>query len=76
MSVSGEHGWERLLGIANTLVFHEVRVPLNTARLALTNLDGESAFQDMSDDHKDLILGLDGSLKMMEQVSQGPLRAF
>jgi hypothetical protein len=43
-------------------------VPLNTARLAVTNLDGEGAFAPMSEDQKDMILGLDGSLRMMEKV--------
>lgn len=64
MERSAEHSKKRFV----SYIFHEVRVPLNTARLALTNLDGESAFKDMSDDHKDLILGLDGSLRMMEKV--------
>lgn len=54
--------------LADVAVFHEVRVPLNTARLAVTNLDSEGAFAQMHADQQDLILGLDGSLRMMEKV--------
>lgn len=51
-----------------TVVFHEVRVPLNTARLALANLDAEGAFGELKNDQRELIVGLDVSLRMMEKV--------
>lgn len=49
-------------------IFHEVRVPLNTARLALANLHAEGAFLDLQTDQRDLILGLDSSMRLMEKV--------
>lgn len=54
--------------LAETTVFHEVRVPLNTARLALANLDAEGAFAHAKSDQRDLIIGLDDSHRMMEKV--------
>jgi signal transduction histidine kinase len=51
-------------------IFHEVRVPLNTATLATQNLEGEGVFASdrLSTDHRDMIDGLIGSLDMMEKV--------
>lgn len=49
-------------------IFHEVRVPLNTARLALANLHAEGAFLELQADQRDLILGLDSSMRLMEKV--------
>lgn len=49
-------------------VFHEVRVPLNTARLALANLDAEGAFAHTKHDQRDLLVGLNDSHRMMEKV--------
>lgn len=49
-------------------VFHEVRVPLNTALLAVQNLDGEGVFKNIDEDQADLVHGLMGSLAMMEKV--------
>lgn len=51
-----------------TYIFHEVRVPLNTARLALANLHAEGAFLKLEGDQRDLILGLDSSMRLMEKV--------
>lgn len=50
-------------------IFHEVRVPLNTALLALQNLDGEDVFKDLDKDQAIMVNGLMGSLTMMEKVS-------
>lgn len=49
-------------------IFHEVRVPLNTALLALQNLDGEDVFKDLDNDQAIMVNGLMGSLTMMEKV--------
>jgi len=49
-------------------IFHEVRVPLNTALLAAQNLEAEGLFESLSVDHRDMIDGLMGSLDMMEKV--------
>lgn len=51
-------------------IFHEVRVPLNTALLALQNLDGEDVFRDLNEDQAIMVNGLMGSLTMMEKVSE------
>jgi signal transduction histidine kinase len=51
-----------------TAVFHEVRVPLNTALLALENLKGEGMFKDLNADTDDMVNGLVASLSMMEKV--------
>lgn len=50
------------------LVFHEVRVPLNTALLAVQNLKGEGVFSGLDDDMDDMVHGLMGSLTMMEKA--------
>lgn len=49
-------------------VFHEVRVPLNTALLAVQNLDGEEVFKGLPEDQAEMVHGLMGSLTMMEKV--------
>lgn len=49
-------------------IFHEVRVPLNTARLALANLHAEGAFHALHAEQRDLIVGLDASMRLMEKV--------
>lgn len=49
-------------------VFHEVRVPLNTALLAVQNLEGEHAFRHLPADQEEMVAGLSGSLGMMEKV--------
>lgn len=51
-------------------IFHEVRVPLNTARLALSNLDAEGAFSTLPQDQRELLVGLDVSLRTMGKVSR------
>ena len=50
------------------IVFHEVRVPLNTALLAVQNLEGEQVFRSIDPDQKEMLHGLKGSLTMMEKV--------
>ncbi|KAL1406736.1 hypothetical protein Q8F55_006140 [Vanrija albida] len=50
-------------------IFHEVRVPLNTALLAVQNLEGEGVFKNLSEDHSEMIYGLMGSLTIMEKAS-------
>ncbi|KAM0752870.1 hypothetical protein T439DRAFT_323479 [Meredithblackwellia eburnea MCA 4105] len=50
-------------------LFHEVRVPLNTAMLAFQNLHSEGAFQDLEKGPQSLeIFALDSSLTTMQQV--------
>ncbi|KAK4683944.1 hypothetical protein P7C73_g6264, partial [Tremellales sp. Uapishka_1] len=49
-------------------IFHEVRVPLNTALLAVQNLDGEDVFRGLHEDQAEMVHGLMGSLTMMEKV--------
>ncbi|KAK8864179.1 hypothetical protein IAR55_001425 [Kwoniella newhampshirensis] len=49
-------------------IFHEVRVPLNTALLAVQNLDGENVFEGLEEDQAEMVHGLMGSLTMMEKV--------
>ncbi|OCF42763.1 two-component system sensor protein [Kwoniella heveanensis CBS 569] len=49
-------------------IFHEVRVPLNTALLAVQNLDGEDVFRGLGEDQTEMVHGLMGSLTMMEKV--------
>lgn len=49
-------------------IFHEVRVPLNTALLSLQNLVGEEVFREASTDSLELVDVLQGSLGMMEKV--------
>lgn len=50
------------------LVFHEVRVPLNTALLAVQNLQGERVFENVQQDQAEMVDGLISSLSMMEKV--------
>lgn len=50
-------------------IFHEVRVPLNTALLAVQNLEGEDVFKGLQEDQAEMVHGLMGSLTMMEKVS-------
>jgi signal transduction histidine kinase/CheY-like chemotaxis protein len=49
-------------------IFHEVRVPLNTALLSLQNLMGEEVFKGMAVEHIELVDVLQASLGMMEKV--------
>ena len=49
-------------------IFHEVRVPLNTALLAVQNLEGENVFKGLPGDQSEMVHGLMGSLTMMEKV--------
>ncbi|WVR07277.1 hypothetical protein IAU60_004318 [Kwoniella sp. DSM 27419] len=49
-------------------IFHEVRVPLNTALLAVQNLEGENVFEGLESDQAEMVHGLMGSLTMMEKV--------
>lgn len=50
-------------------IFHEVRVPLNTALLAVQNLAGEHFFEKCVDEQqREMVDGLMGSLTMMEKV--------
>jgi len=45
-----------------------VRVPLNTALLAVQNLEGENVFKGLDTDQGEMVHGLMGSLTMMEKV--------
>lgn len=54
-------------------IFHEVRVPLNTALLAVQNLEGEDVFKGLQEDQKEMVHGLMGSLTMMEKVRLLPM---
>lgn len=49
-------------------IFHEVRVPLNTAMLAVQNLEGEGVFKNLDEDRGTMVHGLTSSLGMMEKV--------
>lgn len=49
-------------------IFHEVRVPLNSALLAYQNLLGEKVFSSANEDQKDMVTGLSSSLFTMEKV--------
>ncbi|EJU04543.1 hypothetical protein DACRYDRAFT_113942 [Dacryopinax primogenitus] len=50
-------------------IFHEVRVPLNTAALAFQNLKSAEAFkEDETETHETEIHALEASLSMMQQV--------
>ncbi|GAA6022631.1 hypothetical protein JCM10207_003930 [Rhodosporidiobolus poonsookiae] len=51
----------------SSYIFHEVRVPLNTALLALQNIKADGAFNESSD-HAIEYAALQGSLEMMSQV--------
>ena len=45
-----------------------MRVPLNTALLAVQNLEGENVFKGLDTDQGEMVHGLMGSLTMMEKV--------
>ncbi|KAG9023299.1 hypothetical protein FRB95_013270 [Tulasnella sp. JGI-2019a] len=49
-------------------IFHEVRVPLNSAMLAYQNLQSNNAFEKVQEDQAVEIHALEGSLTMMQQV--------
>ncbi|KAG8876393.1 hypothetical protein FRB98_007321, partial [Tulasnella sp. 332] len=49
-------------------IFHEVRVPLNSAMLAYQNLQSNNAFERAQEDQAVEIHALEGSLTMMQQV--------
>lgn len=49
-------------------IFHEVRVPLNTALLAVQNLEGENVFRHVQADQGEMVHGLVRSLTTMEKV--------
>lgn len=51
----------------SSYIFHEVRVPLNTALLAVQNLSHTANF-DKGSDAADEFAALEGSLQMMSQV--------
>ncbi|KAL8283844.1 hypothetical protein RQP46_005276 [Phenoliferia psychrophenolica] len=51
----------------SSYIFHEVRVPLNTALLAVQNLEGAQVFDKTSDQAVEYA-ALEGSLQMMSQV--------
>ncbi|KAJ3181302.1 hypothetical protein HDU85_003610 [Gaertneriomyces sp. JEL0708] len=49
-------------------IFHEVRVPLNAALLAIQNLAGEGVFDSCDRDQREVVDALTGSLGMMAKV--------
>jgi signal transduction histidine kinase len=49
-------------------VFHEIRLPLNTALLAVQSLEHEGATTKLDLEHAGMVRGLTGSLGMMERV--------
>lgn len=49
-------------------IFHEVRVPLNTAYLAFQNLQGTAAFNDRDEDQMVEVYALESSLQQVQQV--------
>lgn len=51
----------------SSYIFHEVRVPLNTALLAVQNIEGGNGFDNESE-HAVEFMALQGSLSMMSQV--------
>jgi signal transduction histidine kinase len=51
------------------LVFHEVRVPLNTALLSVQNLEADDVFRNLPPSQEECVLGLSSSLALMEKVS-------
>jgi signal transduction histidine kinase len=53
---------------ADDIVFHEVRVPLNTALLAVQNLEGENVFRQVQAEQGEMVHGLVRSLTTMEKV--------
>ncbi|KAK4051135.1 hypothetical protein OIV83_002957 [Microbotryomycetes sp. JL201] len=52
----------------SSYIFHEVRVPLNTALLAVQNLQATNAFGEKGSDQSIEYAALEGSLRMMSQV--------
>ena len=52
-----------------TTVFHEVRVPLNTALLSVQNLKEDGALSSGNTEQAELTTGLTSSLSMMEKVN-------
>ena len=57
-----------ITNIALTDIFHEVRVPLNSAMLAYQNLQSNEAFKPLQEDQAVEIHALEGSLTVMQQV--------
>lgn len=51
----------------SSYIFHEVRVPLNTALLAVQNLEGANVFENNTEQAVEY-MALQGSLSMMSQV--------
>jgi signal transduction histidine kinase len=51
------------------LVFHEVRVPLNTALLSVQNLEADDVFRNLPPSQEECVLGLSSSLALMEKVN-------
>ncbi|KAJ3165975.1 hypothetical protein HDU87_002491 [Geranomyces variabilis] len=49
-------------------IFHEVRVPLNAASLAVQNLEADGIFDQCIQDQRDIVDALRGSLGMMAKV--------
>ena len=49
-------------------IFHEVRVPLNTALLSVQLLEGEQVFQNLEPESKEMVTGLSSSLITMSRV--------
>lgn len=54
-------------------MFHEIRLPLNTALLAVQSLEDEGATTILDLEHAAMIRGLTGSLGMMERVCTSDL---
>jgi osomolarity two-component system sensor histidine kinase SLN1 len=52
------------------LVFHEVRVPLNTALLSVQNLEADNVFRNLPPEQEECVLGLSSSLALMEKVAR------
>ena len=53
---------------ADRTVFHEVRVPLNTALLSVQNLEADDVFRNLPESQEECVLGLSSSLALMEKV--------
>jgi len=53
---------------ADRIVFHEVRVPLNTALLSVQNLEADDVFRNLPESQEECVLGLSSSLALMEKV--------
>jgi osomolarity two-component system sensor histidine kinase SLN1 len=54
--------------VLTEIVFHEVRVPLNTALLSVQNLEADDVFRDLPESQEECVLGLSSSLALMEKV--------